>query len=152
VWDLIVRFLEHWNLRIGQLSRALTAGGRRGSTANLFPGPKIFLDEQIENVFLLVLRRMARRPFLPERRNIIGTCDVLELVYSVSSSNALRQEDEQGISRANANPFGLLRRPIVTLGPDQRYRRPVVRQSDLAVQLCARRSVAYRQGALVALV
>ena len=95
---------------------------------------------------------MARRPFLRGRRNIIGTCDVLELVYSVSSSNALRQEDEQGISRASANPFGVLRRPVVTLGPDQRYGRPVVRENDLAVQLCACHSVAYRQGALVALV
>jgi hypothetical protein len=95
---------------------------------------------------------MARRPFVRGRRNIIRTCDVLELVYSVSSSNALRQEDEQGISRASANPFGVLRRLIVPLGPDQRYGRPVVRENDLAVQLCACRSVAYRQGALVALV
>jgi hypothetical protein len=51
VRDLIVRFLEHWNLRIGQLSRALTTDGRRGSTANSFPGPEIFLDERIDSFF-----------------------------------------------------------------------------------------------------
>jgi hypothetical protein len=95
---------------------------------------------------------MGRRPFLRGRRNIIGTCDVLELACSLSSSDALRQENEDGILRASADPFGVFRRPIVTLRPDQRYGRPMVSESDLARQLCACRSVAYRQGALVALV